>query len=152
QEVVDDDDVHDMRVASRRLRAALQLFDRKKQLRHANDATRALGDALGEVRELQVQLVWLRDTLAKASEEDRPGVLSLLGERGAQLPQRIARLQAALINWRDAGVPTVKAALAALELDGRLGGNRVRRRLSQRIKGTKQHVAATLKSIDARTA
>src|SRR6478752_4685055 len=55
----DPDDVHDMRVASRRLRAALELFDRKKQLAGAERAVKALGDALGEVRELQVQLSWL---------------------------------------------------------------------------------------------
>ena len=53
---VEPDDVHDMRVASRRLRAALALFDRKRQLRDAYDAATALGDALGEVRELHVQL------------------------------------------------------------------------------------------------
>src|SRR5262249_15019431 len=55
----DPDDVHDMRVASRRLRAALELFDKKGQLAGAETAVKALGDALGEVRELQVQLRWL---------------------------------------------------------------------------------------------
>src|SRR5215475_8029243 len=62
------DDVHDMRVASRRLRAALALFDRKKQLRPAYDVVTALGDSLGEVRELHVQLAWLREQLGHASE------------------------------------------------------------------------------------
>src|SRR5205809_800092 len=41
---IDPDDVHDMRVASRRLRAALELFERKRQLR---EAERAVGGADG---------------------------------------------------------------------------------------------------------
>src|SRR6266542_2606578 len=64
----DPDEVHDMRVASRRLRAALELFDRKRQLAGAEAAVKALGDALGEVRELQVQLRWLDAAAADARE------------------------------------------------------------------------------------
>src|ERR1700743_433561 len=60
-------DVHDMRVASRRLRAALALFDQKIQLCAAYRTVTSLGDALGEVRELHVQLAWLREELAAAS-------------------------------------------------------------------------------------
>ena len=75
---VDADDVHDMRVASRRLRAALTLFDRKRQLRAAHDAVEALGNSLGEVRELHVQLAWLTDELAAATERDKVGLQALL--------------------------------------------------------------------------
>src|SRR5437773_1675603 len=63
----DPEDVHDMRVATRRLRAALALFERKRQLRDAEHAVQALGEALGEVRELHVQLDWLRGALDGAA-------------------------------------------------------------------------------------
>ena len=146
------DDVHDMRVASRRLRAALTLFDRRRQLVAAHDAVEALGDALGQVRELHVQLAWLREELAAASERDKVGLQALYAEREAKLPRRIERLQAALTAWHQQGVPAVAAALAALDLPGRLGGHRVRRRLSRRLKDVKRRVAAACKSMDARTA
>src|SRR5689334_12892021 len=71
---LDADDVHDARVASRRLRAALHVFDKKKQLREAHDAVKALGDALGEVRELHVQLAWLREAAGRGSDKERPGI------------------------------------------------------------------------------
>lgn len=148
----DPEDVHDMRVASRRLRAALELFDGKGQLRRAHDAVEALGDTLGEVRELHVQLAWLRDELAAASERDKVGLQTLLGEREAKLPKRIERLHAAIGTWTEDGVPTMEAAIAALSLGGRLGGHRVRRRLARRLKDVKKRAAATMKSMDARTA
>jgi len=148
----DPGDVHDMRVASRRLRAALELFDRKRQLRAAHDAVETLGDALGEVRELHVQLAWLQEELAAASERDKLGLQALLGEREAKLPKRLERLQAALGTWTEDGAPTVDAALAALSVCGRLAGHRVRGRLSQRLKDVKERVKATMQSMDARSA
>ena len=149
---VEPDEVHDMRVASRRLRAALELFDRKRQLADAHDAVEALGNALGEVRELHVQLAWLERELAAATERDKIGLQALYAERQAKLPRRIERLHAALGAWSDEGVPAVEAALAALALRGRLGGPRIRRRLSRRLKNTKRRVAAACKSMDPRSA
>jgi len=148
----DPDDVHDMRVASRRLRAALELFDRKRQLRNAHDVVEKLGDALGEVRELHVQLAWLREELAAASERDKVGLQALLGEREAKLPRRLERLKVALGTWREDGLPMVEAALASLSLSGRLAGKRVRGRLSQRLKDTRRRAKATLRSMDPRSA
>ena len=124
------DDVHDMRVASRRLRAALALFDQKRQLRGAYDAVSALGDALGEVRELHVQLAWLREVLSAASERDKVGLQALLEEREAKLPKRVDKLKAALGTWTEDGLPTVEAALASLSVRGKLAGHRVRKRLA----------------------
>jgi CHAD domain-containing protein len=150
--VADPDDVHDMRVASRRLRAALELFDRKRQLRAAHDAVEKLGDALGQVRELHVQLGWLRDEVAAASERDKVGLQALLGEREAKLPKRVERMKAALGTWVEDGLPAVEAAVAALAVRGKLAGRRVRGRLSQRLKDTKGRAKATLQSMDSRTA
>jgi CHAD domain-containing protein len=146
------DDVHDMRVASRRLRAALMLFDRKHQLCAAHDAVEALGNSLGEVRELHVQLAWLTDELAAATERDKVGLQALLAERQAKLPKRVERLQAALAAWHEEGVAAVEAALAALDVRGRLGGHRARQRIAHRLKDVKHRIAAACKSMDARSA
>jgi CHAD domain-containing protein len=59
--------VHEMRVAARRLRAGLRIL----RLRDLDPAVKALQDALGEVREMQLLTEWLRtrDTaLARARE------------------------------------------------------------------------------------
>ena len=149
---IEPDDVHDMRVASRRLRAALALFDRKRQLCPAYKAVTAIGDALGEVRELHVQLAWLRDEIGAASERDKVGLQTLLDEREQKLPKRLEKLKAALGTWSEDGVPTVEAALGALAVRGKLAGHRVRRRLAIRLKDSKRRVAAVVKSMDARTA
>jgi CHAD domain-containing protein len=149
---LDADDVHDMRVASRRLRAALQLFERKKQLRDAHDATKAHGDALGEVRELHVQLQWLDDALTKADGKDKPGLQSLRDERHGKLQRRVDKLRTALGTWQSDGVPTIEAALGAFAAGGRLGGRRVRDRIARQLKGAKKRVVAAAKSDDPRTA
>ncbi|HEX8953043.1 MAG TPA: CHAD domain-containing protein, partial [Polyangia bacterium] len=95
-----------------------------------------------------VQLAWLREELAAASERDRVGLQALYAEREAKLPKRIEKLQAAKVSWTAEGVALVEAALAALDVGGRLGGNRVRRRLSRRLKDTRRRVAAACKSMD----
>src|SRR5437868_5020496 len=53
----DPEDLHDMRVATRRLRAALGLLG--GPLAEAARGVKALGDALGEVRDVDVLLGWL---------------------------------------------------------------------------------------------
>src|SRR5512144_937462 len=55
----DPDAVHDMRVAARRLRAALQLFG-DAALLALERQVKMLQDALGAVRDVQVQREWLR--------------------------------------------------------------------------------------------
>jgi len=94
----------------------------------------------------------LREELAAASERDKVGLQALLGEREAKLPRRLERLKMALGVWTEDGVPTLDATLAALGVRGKLGGHRVRGRLSSRLKDVKQRVKATLQSMDARTA
>src|SRR5260370_36732599 len=85
--VAEADDVHDMRVASRRLRAALELFDRKRQFRRAEKAVRARGNALGEVREVHGQLHWLHDAGKSLSDKYRAGIATLRAERESKLPR-----------------------------------------------------------------
>ncbi len=62
--------VHDMRVASRRLRAALEIFRdvfSRKQYRELREEVKRIADALGEVRDLDV----LQERLER-DRRDRP--------------------------------------------------------------------------------
>jgi CHAD domain-containing protein len=75
--------VHDMRVATRRLRAVLEIYEPsfpRKQLRAAIDDIEALADALGERRDPDVQLAQLDEFAAAVKPADRPGV-ELYAER-----------------------------------------------------------------------
>jgi CHAD domain-containing protein len=78
--VLDTEDIerlHDMRVATRRLRAVLEVFDGAfdaEAHRAVLRDVKALADALGARRDPDVQLAALEAFAAKMPEEDAPGV------------------------------------------------------------------------------
>ena len=92
--VLDLDDierVHDMRVATRRLRAALEIFDPcfpRKRRRKALKRVKTLADALGERRDLDVEIELLEGIAAEAAEADRTALAQLL--EGLRAEQRRA--------------------------------------------------------------
>src|SRR4051794_26016982 len=74
--------VHDMRVATRRLRAALEVFQAcfpKQRLRAALKDVKALADALGERRDRDVHIAELAAFEGELSAADRSGARSFLG-------------------------------------------------------------------------
>ena len=142
-----------MRVASRRLRASLALFDCKSQLCAAYRTVTSLGDALGEVRELHVQLAWLREELGRPPPSATRSACSRSSKSArASCRRRSRRSRPRSAAGPRTAWPVVESALAALDVRGKLGGHRVRRRLSRRLKDTRRRVAAVVKSMDARTA
>jgi triphosphatase len=79
----DPEELHDMRVATRRLRAALKLYSDalpKRSERYERDL-RWVGGALGEVRDLDVHLQRLSEEAASRNGEVLEEVVSLLRER-----------------------------------------------------------------------
>ena len=73
--------VHDMRVATRRLRAALELFEPcfpAKRHRKALKRVKALADALGERRDRDVAIEFLEGFSGEATEGDRVAVQALI--------------------------------------------------------------------------
>ena len=121
--------VHDMRVAARRLRAALRLF----QLRELEADVKKLQDALGSVRDLQLQLAWLhgRDEL-------------LAARRKAALPRAKRTLAQALLAWRTKTLPRVLAA-AESKFRGTLSGGEVRKLLRARLLRCEERMEAALR-------
>jgi len=104
--------LHDTRVATRRLRAALELFEPcfpRHSFRRALVEVKRLADALGERRDRDVQIDWLEHYAAARVGEERAAILGFV---------EALRLEQAAAN----------EALAALleevsrkDLEGRLG-------------------------------
>jgi CHAD domain-containing protein len=79
--------VHDMRVASRRLRAALEVFRSafpKRQLKPMLRDVKRLADALGEVRDLDVMLDRLKADMAGRPYSQRLVLKEMMEEMQAQ--------------------------------------------------------------------
>jgi CHAD domain-containing protein len=73
--------VHDMRVASRRLRAALEIFApcfRKSEYRAVLRDVKLLADALGERRDRDVQIAQLEELSRSFAADDREGLADLV--------------------------------------------------------------------------
>lgn len=73
--------VHDMRVASRRLRAAMEIFEPcfpRKPFRRALKEVKALADALGERRDRDVSIAFLEGFSEHVTASDRRGIGMLL--------------------------------------------------------------------------
>ena len=76
--------VHDMRVATRRLRAAIEVFEPcfpRKRLRKALREVKALADALGERRDRDVEIEFLEGLAAEASAVDSESLAALIESR-----------------------------------------------------------------------
>src|SRR5262245_60629286 len=74
--------VHDMRVATRRLRAVLEIFAPcfpKREHREVLDEVKALADALGDRRDPDVHIAALESFAESARASSRAGVRLLVG-------------------------------------------------------------------------
>ncbi|MGI8920840.1 MAG: CHAD domain-containing protein [Solirubrobacteraceae bacterium] len=103
--------VHDMRVASRRLRSVLEIFAPcfpAVEHRAALRDVKSLADALGERRDPDVQIAGLRTFKGAVGRSDQPGVEHLIERFRAQQRAGNARLE------------TVLAETQASDLRGRL--------------------------------
>jgi CHAD domain-containing protein len=80
--------LHDMRVATRRLRAALEVFEvcfPRKRWRKALREVKAVADALGARRDRDVQIEFLESVAAEVPSVDRDTLEALIGRlRGEQ--------------------------------------------------------------------
>ena len=108
--------VHDMRVATRRLRAAMEIFAPcfpKKRHRKALGEVKDLADLLGTRRDPDVMIERLRGIEARLTQEDRPGIESLCDEVGARQEEANQRLSDELAKVREGRLPERLRLLAA---------------------------------------
>ncbi|HZW89596.1 MAG TPA: CHAD domain-containing protein [Myxococcaceae bacterium] len=122
------DPVHDARVATRRLRAALVLFGDDKRVRRADKVVSALQDALGEVRDLHVQLDAFTEMGEKAAPLERTALRHVREHLEACLPGKTEALRTAIPRWQKDGLKAL-ARVEGLEPPGKLAGHRTRDRL-----------------------
>jgi CHAD domain-containing protein len=79
--------VHDMRVATRRLRAAMEIFEQcfpKKEFRRTLRDVKRLADVLGERRDPDVHIAELERIAAALTRDDAAGIRSLEEELRAE--------------------------------------------------------------------
>lgn len=108
--------VHDMRVATRRLRAAMEIFRPcfpKKRHRKALREVKDLADRLGARRDPDVMIERLRAIGAGLTREDRPGIDSLCEELRTDQEEANRRLSDELAKVRDERLPERLRLLAA---------------------------------------
>jgi len=87
----DPEELHDLRVAIRRLQAALRLYrdHLPGRARRFRSELRRIGRSLGEVRDLDVQIEWLREHAAELPRSERDGVRMIVS--ALQRRRRAAR-------------------------------------------------------------
>ncbi len=140
--------IHDMRVATRRLRAALSLFGDARLARLEGEVKR-LQDALGRVRDGQVQVEWI-DSMATGLGTESIAALGRAQKKA--LASRKRELRAELARWGRKGVPALSQHLSRAGGKGRLGGKGMRRRLLERFSKLQRQADDFRESLDAQTA
>ena len=112
----DAEGVHATRVATRRLRAVMEIFAEcfpKKRHRRALREVKQLGAALGARRDPDVMIARLREIGAELAAEDAPGVESLIGELEAGRAAGDERIDEQLRAAREEKLPERLRLLAA---------------------------------------
>ena len=108
--------VHDMRVASRRLRAVLEIFAPcfpKRQLRSALQDVKQIADSLGERRDPDVAVASLEQLGTSLTSDDAPGLDSLIAELNSERRNANERLATRLDEAQHEGLEVRLMALAA---------------------------------------
>ena len=128
--VTDIERVHDMRVATRRLRAALEVFEPcfpAAGYKKALAEVKSIADALGERRDADIAIATLESFAAGLANPDRPGVASLVEQIRAEQADANASLEAFVQPQRLAAL-TERLSELVVEAEavssGRRGGSR----------------------------
>ncbi len=126
----DPEAVHDMRVATRRLRAALDVaepFFGAKEFKRAARRVRTLARSLGTVRDSDVLLGALRERHAAASPEERVGLEGLLDRISADRAGTRADVDPVLDRWGE-GADSYAADFRQFAAQARLPKSKLRDR------------------------
>ncbi|NBD13764.1 MULTISPECIES: CHAD domain-containing protein [Corallococcus] len=148
---LDVDAVHDMRVATRRLRAALQVFRATGKLTRLEVDVKRLQDALGDVRDLHVQDAWL-GAAAKGQKDAGKALLDLRRTQRSGLKEREKTLRAELGRWTERTVPRLLKKLDTLEDSHRFASKRARGHLRLRLRRVEKRLERYAEAPDAASA
>ncbi len=98
--------LHDMRVGSRRLRAALSVFAKafpKSEYRHWDKQIGDITDALGAVRDLDVQIDYLQTVLKGVPEGEAYGIERFISRQTKKRDKERVHLHQALVLLKKSG-------------------------------------------------
>jgi CHAD domain-containing protein len=148
---LDEEAVHDMRVAVRRLRACLAAVDPgrvTKRARRADRSLKSIQDGLGAVRDLQLHLLWLRRARGAPFQAARA-----LSKR-ARVELRAARAQLldALGDWERVGDRRVERAIEGVAPQGRFDRRVARRALRAPLRELGATIARLSRAVDPEAA
>jgi CHAD domain-containing protein len=124
-DLADIERVHDMRVATRRLRAVLEIFEPcfpAGSYAEALGEVKAIADALGERRDRDVTIVTLERFGDGLASPDRPGVSSLIDRIRAEQEEANAQLEAFVSSHRLAALSERLSELV-VEAEGLAGSS-----------------------------
>jgi CHAD domain-containing protein len=124
--------VHNVRVALRRLRAAVGLYGKGQSARRADAELRRFQAALGTLRDVQVQLAALTQLRRSLPPEQAAVVSEVRASLEAARQKSADAARAGLRRWQKRG-PRALEGLQRLHPKGRLGGHRVRNRLVRQL-------------------
>jgi CHAD domain-containing protein len=142
----DADAVHDMRVAARRVRAAIEALG-DEMLRSLEEEVKGVQDALGAVRDIQV----IRDWIAGHGRGD--GASRLAAAVGSRLPEAVDALGKALDAWRGAVAPTIlELSTTHAGAPGTLSGAHLARAVRRRLDKMAQRIPPVLEDPSPRAA
>lgn len=150
QRSLDMDAIHDMRVAARRLRAAMKQYATSQAVEQGGPAVKELQDALGNVRDGQIQLAWFE--ALDAAGEERKLVQALVSSHREALREDEQVLERALRIWAETEGPRVEALLGASDAQGKYGGGRELKSLRKRLHKVEQGIAALGERLPCREA
>jgi CHAD domain-containing protein len=128
-----------MRVAANRLRAALRLFG-DHRVREMQREVKRLQDALGEVRDGQVEIAWLEGQKHPGCGE---AIRMLLAQQRAALLEKEAALEPEMKRWTARTAPEIERVLRRVGGDRRLGGGRMRSALKTQVQAVRKKLAAS---------
>src|SRR5213076_131172 len=109
--------VHDMRVATRRLRAALEVFEPsfpKREFKRSLRDVKELADALGGRRDPDVALAAVEQIADSLGNPERAGINSFIGELRADQAVGNRELEVALAEVVESQLESRLLALAGL--------------------------------------
>ena len=114
-DMADIERVHDMRVATRRLRAVMEIFAEafpRKEHRKLLKEVKALADALGERRDRDVAIAAMTAAADALTAADRPGIEHLIAELREEQAGANAALAEALADMERSDLRSRLQALA----------------------------------------
>ncbi len=142
----DADAVHDMRVAARRLRVALALFG-DELLRALEPQVKALQDALGGLRDIQVHRGWV-----SSRQGEVPAAADLARRMDGERPDAEKKVRAAVHAWAASTAPVLERAAPMIGGRGKLGGRRIAREVERSVARLERRLWDVQGDLDAPTA